>query len=133
VRRAGQAQGQRPHLIKPGDGTGQLGAAAKVRAVAQPVERAGPAALAGKRQGVNLPALLAGHIAGQGAPEPPRDPGADARDQAFKGRRSRQQDLLRDQPSRRTVEQHAGAVRARPAQRIQPAGQAEPDKGVRPG
>ena len=123
MRRAGQAQGKRPHLVEAGDGAGQLGAAAEVWPVAQPIERAGPSSLPGKQQGVKLRALLSGHVAGQGAPEPSGGAGADARDQAFKGRCSRQQDLLRHQPGR-------GAVRAGPAQRTQPAGQAEPDKGV---
>ena len=130
VRGARQAQGQRPHLVEPGDGTGQLGAAAKVRAIAQAVERAGPSALAGEQQGVKLPALLSGHVAGQGAPEPPRGAGADARDQALKGRCSGQQDLLRHQPGRRAVEQHAGPVGAGPAQGVEPARQAEAHERV---
>ncbi len=53
-----QAQGQRPHLIKPSDSAGQLGAATKIWAVAQAVERAGTAALAGDQQGIKLRALF---------------------------------------------------------------------------
>ena len=45
---AGQAQSQRPYLVEPGDGAGQLGAAAKVGAVAQAVEWAGLSALPSK-------------------------------------------------------------------------------------
>ena len=72
-------------------------------------------------------ALFARHIAGEGAPEPAGGPGANAGDQALKSRRARQQHLLRHQPGGRAVEQHARPVRARPAQGVEPARQAEAD------
>ena len=126
----GQSQCQRAHLVKSGDGTGQLGAAAQVWTVAQTVQRAGTAALAGNQQGVKLRALLGCHVPGKGAPEPAGGPGADACDQALKGRRARQKDFLRHQPGCCAIEQHARPIRARPAQGIEPACQAEADKRI---
>ena len=126
----GQSQCQRAHLIKSGDGTGPLGAAAQIWTVAQAVERARATALAGNQQGFKLRALLGCHVPGEGAPEPACGPGADACNQALKGRRARQKDLLSHQPGRGAIEQHARPIRASPAQGIQPACQAEADKRI---
>ena len=77
----GRPSAQQPHLVEPPDGAGQLGAAAQVWAVAQPVERARPAALASNQQGVKLRTLLGCDVAGEGAPQTAGGSGADARDQ----------------------------------------------------
>ena len=125
-----QAHGQHPHLVEPTDGAGQFGAAAQIGTVTQAVERAGPSFLAGDQQGIKPHLLFARHVAGEGPPESAGGPGADAGHQALESRRPRQQHLLRHQPGGRTVEQHARPVRARPAEGVEPTGQAETDERV---
>ena len=89
-----QAQRQPSDFVEPTHGTGQFGTAAQVWPVPKAVEWTGAAALASDEQGIELRTLFGCYVAGEGAPEAAGGSGADAGDQALKGRRPRQQHLL---------------------------------------
>jgi hypothetical protein len=74
--------------------------------------------------------LLGGDAAAQRAPQPIFHATAYPDNKAFQHADARQQDLVREQPRRGTIEEHAGPLGTGPAQGTKPACEAKTGHGI---
>jgi hypothetical protein len=120
---------QGPDLAESKQGLDQRRTADLDRASAQAVECGVALTWGHPQQAFELGLLCQADVAREAAPQPQLHPAAQPCHMPLQDAAARQQHLVRHQPGRGPLEQHAGPVGAGPAQCVQPPRQAPPHQG----